>query len=491
MRRLPIRLRVTGAFALAMAAVLAGSGWYLYARLDSHLALALDRELQLRSQDLAALVRQPAASLAGDGGGRFIERGESYAQLIDRTGHVLDATRPLRAAPLLDPAELRAAQQRPLYTEREAVPGLDEPSRMLATPVSRAGHRLVLLVGATSQDNTDTLAAFRDELLITGPIALLLASFAGYLLAGLSLRQVESMRRRAAAISADNPGERLPVPPTGDELERLGRTLNEMLGRLEAALERERGFVADAGHELRTPLALLRTELEVAFRYGESPDELREAIRASAQEVDRLTQLAEDLLLIARFDRGRLPLQVETLDPAELLASVVNRFQWRAEATQRSLVCQTEPGAGLHGDRLRLEQALANLVDNALRHGRGEVRLALTRSNGSSELHVTDEGSGFAPAVLEHAFERFSRGDGGREGSGAGLGLAIVEAIAKAHGGQAHAANRRSGGADVWLELPGNAARARSAEQTKPDENLERDAQPREARERKSLQAHD
>jgi heavy metal sensor kinase len=491
MRRLPIRLRVTGAFALAMAAVLAGSGWFLYARLDSHLALALDRELQLRSQDLAALVRQPAASLAGDRGGRFIERGESYAQLIDRNGHVLDATRPLGAAPLLDPAELRAAEQRPLYTEREAVPGLDEPSRVLATPVSRAGERLVLLVGVTSQDNTETLAAFRDELLIAGPIALLLASLAGYLLAGLSLHQVESMRRRAAAISADNPGERLPVPPTGDELERLGRTLNEMLGRLEAALERERGFVADAGHELRTPLALLRTELELAFRYGESPDELREAIRASGQQVDRLTQLAEDLLLIARSDRGRLPLRVETLDPAELLASLVNRFQWRAEATQRSLVCQAEPGPRLHGDRLRLEQALANLVDNALRHGRGEVRLALTRSNGSSELHVTDEGPGFAPAVLEHAFERFSRGEGGREGSGAGLGLAIVEAIAQAHGGHAHAANRSSGGADVWLELPGNAAPTRSAEQTKSDETRERDAQPREARERTSLEAHD
>src|SRR2546423_6378256 len=124
-----------------------------------------------------------------------------------------------------------------------------------------------------------------------------LSSFAGYLLAGLSLRQVDAMRRRAAAISADSPGARLPVPPTGDELERLGETLNEMLGRLESALERERKFVADAGHELRTPLALLRTELELALRHGRSPEELREAIRTSSQEVDRLIQLAEDLLV--------------------------------------------------------------------------------------------------------------------------------------------------------------------------------------------------
>jgi signal transduction histidine kinase len=470
MSRLPIRVRVTAACALAMAAVLAGSGWFLYARLDAHLALALDRELQLRSQDLGILVRQPNASLAADSTGRFIERGESYAQLIDTNGHVVDATQRLGVRPLLGTVALRTARHRPLYADLHAVPGLDEPSRVLATSVTRGGRRLVLLVGATSQDNAETLAAFRDELLIAGPIALLLASLAGYLLAGLSLRQVDAMRRRAAAVSADNPGERLPVPPTGDELERLGSTLNEMLERLEGALEREREFVADAGHELRTPLALLRTELELALRYGESPAELREAIRASSQEVDRLTQLAEDLLLIARSDRDRLPLKLETLDPAELLASVVSRFQWRAEAAQRSLAAESEQDAGLCGDRLRLGQALANMVDNALRHGRGDVRLALTSSDGRIQLHVTDQGPGFPLRFLEHAFERFSRANRGREGSGAGLGLAIVETIAQAHEGNAHAANRATGGADVWLDLPSATPPAIDAQQRTPVE---------------------
>ena len=454
MSRLPIRVRITAAFAVAMAAVLAVSGWFLYARLDSHLALALDRELQLRSQDLATLVRQPNASLADDNTGRFIERGESYAELIDSDGRVVNATRPLGATLLLDAMQLRSARRKTIYADRSAIPGLDEPSRLLAAPVTRAGSRLVLVVGTTRQDNTETLAAFRDELLIAGPVALLLASLAGYLLAGLSLRQVDSMRRRAAAVSADNPGERLPVPRTGDELERLGETLNEMLRRLEAALEREREFVADAGHELRTPLALLRTELELALRYGESPEELREAIRASSQEVDRLTQLAEDLLLIARSDHGKLPLRIEAVDPADLLVSVISRFQWRAEAAQRSLACALESNARVSADRLRLEQALANMVDNALRHGQGDVRLAVTGSNGNMEFHVTDEGAGFPLQFLEHAFERFSRDDRGRERSGAGLGLAIVEAIAQAHGGEAHAANRPSGGADVWLVLP-------------------------------------
>ena len=437
-----------------MAAVFAGSGLFLYARLDSHLALALDRELQLRAQDLATLVRQPSASLASDSGGRFIESGESFAQLMDGRGRVLDATRTIGHVALLTPGDLRAAAKRPTYVDRSIVPGLNEPSRLLASPVERAGRRLVLVVGATRENDVETLASFRDELLVAGPIALVLASLAGYLLAGLSLRQVESMRRRAAAISAETPGERLPIPPTGDELERLGETLNAMLDRLEDALERERDFVADAGHELRTPLALLRTELELALRHAESPAELREAVRESSREVDRLTQLAEDLLLMARSDRGKLPLNVETLDSGELLTSVANRFQWRAEEAQRQLVSEVQPAAQINGDRLRLEQALANLVDNALRHGAGLVHLSVTTTNGSVELHVRDEGPGFAPQFLEQAFERFSRSQTGRAGRGVGLGLAIVRAIAEAHGGRAGAANSAHGGADVWLSLP-------------------------------------
>ena len=271
MSRLPIRARVTAAFALAMAVVLAGSGLFLYVRLGSHLSAALDRDLQLRAQDLAALVQQPRASLSAASGGRFIERGESYAQLVDASGRVLDATKPLGRARLLTPEQLRRTLGSPVFFDVGNITGLNEGSRVLASSVTRNGRRLVLVVGATRQDRAETLASFRRELLLAGPTALLLACLVGYLLAGLSLRQVESMRRRAAAISAETPGERLPVPPTGDELQRLGTTLNEMLDRLEGALDRERDFVADAGHELRTPLALLRTELELALRRPGAP----------------------------------------------------------------------------------------------------------------------------------------------------------------------------------------------------------------------------
>ena len=459
MSRLPIRLRVTAAFALAMAAVLAASGLFLYLRLDSHLALALDRELQLRSQDLAIVVSQPHASLASAGRGRFVEQGESYAQLLTPTGRVLDATRPLGRKPLLRPAELRAALREPIYADLKEVAGLNEPSRVLAGPVSRGGRSLVLLVGATRQNSAETLASFRNELLIAGPIALVLASLFGYFLAGLSLRQVESMRRRAAAISAETPGERLPVPPTGDELQRLGETLNQMLDRLEAGLERERDFVADAGHELRTPLALLRTELELAMRQARSEAELRTAVAAASKEAERLSRLAEDLLLIARYDRGRLPLRVEELAVDDLFATVISRFDWRAGAEGRPLRVQGAADVRVRGDRLRLEQALANLVDNALRYGGERIELAATADIDVVELHVRDNGAGFPPELLDRAFERFARADPARAAGGAGLGLSIVRAIAEAHGGSAHVANASPAGADAWVALPGSPKR--------------------------------
>ena len=459
MRRVPIRLRVAGAFAVAMAIVLAGTGWFLYMRLDSHLSLALDRGLRLRAQDLAELVREPGSTpLAHANGAPFVEEGEAFAQLLDDQGRVLDATRPLRSQALLSVPELRVALGRPTMSDRRSVPGLDEPARLLATPIRRHGERVVLIVGATRGDVTEALASLRDELLIAGPIALALASLAGYALAGLSLRAVESMRRRAAAISSETPGERLPVPTTGDEVERLGETLNEMLARLEAAFERERDFVADAGHELRTPLAFLRTELELALRHAQSREELRDAVRASSEEVDRLAQLADDLLLIARSDRGKLRLQLETIDASDLLNSVASRFEWRAQETGRLLRTVTNSPFVMRADRLRIEQALSNLVENALRHGDGAVRLSAASIDGLVELHVTDEGRGFPPQFLGQAFERFARADGARTGGSSGLGLSIVRVIAEAHGGSAHVANKASGGADAWITLPTSSA---------------------------------
>jgi signal transduction histidine kinase len=227
-----------------------------------------------------------------------------------------------------------------------------------------------------------------------------------------------------------------------------------MLARLDSALERERSFVADASHELRTPLALLKAELDVALRRPRSKEELEQALRSAAAETDRLSQLAEDLLVLARSDRGQLPLRAEPTSAQAIAARVAQRFAHRAQAVNRTIKVDASTEIELVADGRRVEQALGNLVDNALRHGGGAIRLAAAERNGAVELHVVDEGAGFPPEFLPHAFERFTRADEARTRGGSGLGLAIAQVIAKAHGGSAHAVNRDGAGADVWLSIP-------------------------------------
>lgn len=454
MRHLPIRLRVAAAFAAAMALVLAATGAFLYSRLGADMDRALDRDLRLRAQDLSIVVSDPGNSLAAESSSRLIEPGESFAQLLDPAGHVLDETRQLGTSSLLGGREAAAARRRDRFLDRSSVPGLDEPARLLAVPVQRAGRQLVLVVGATRENRAEALRGLRTELLIAGPAALVLATLLGYLLAGAGLRAVDAMRCRAAIISAERAHDRLPVPRTGDELQQLGQTLNAMLDRLEQALDRERGFVAEAGHELRTPLALLRAELDYALHYAETEAELRAALRQASQETDRLVQLAGDLLLLASSDQGQLPLRLERLPVSAVMESVRQRFAWRAESDGRLLVLDISDDPIIEADRLRLEQALGNLLENALRHGEGTVTLSAVSADGAVELHVRDQGSGFSPDFLSRAFERFTRAEQSRSGHGAGLGLAIVHAIAEAHRGQATAANDPQGGADVAIRLP-------------------------------------
>jgi signal transduction histidine kinase len=311
------------------------------------------------------------------------------------------------------------------------------------------------VVGSSLEDRDESLASLAAVLLIGGPIALLLASLAGYGAAAGALRPVEAMRRRAAEISADQPDERLPLGPANDELSRLGRTLNEMLDRLEAAIERERRFVDDASHELRTPLTLHKTELEIALRYGAGEEELRGAIAGAIGDIDRLIQLAEDLLVVARSEGGKLALRLEHVAVGELLEGVRERFSPRAASVGRPLRAEAQAGLVVDGDRLRLEQALTSMVDNALRYGSGEVRLRGVAVDTGIELHVSDRGPGFPPEFIGRAFERFATADQARGSSGSGLGLAIVATIARAHGGDVGAVNGAEGGADVWIALPG------------------------------------
>jgi heavy metal sensor kinase len=451
--RVPIRLRLTLAFAAAMAVVLAATGLFVYLRLGAALDRTIDHSLLGRADDVASLVRGAGSGLGQDGRNRLVDQEESFAQVLDRDGVILDSTPELDERRLLSASQLARAARGTIIVARPAFPDSDDPLRLVATPVQTDRGPVVVVVGATVEERREALETLLGQLLIGGPLALLVASLLGYLLAAAALRPVESMRREAEAVSATEPGRRLPLPAADDEVARLGTTLNTMLARLESALARERRFVSDASHELRTPLAALRTELELALRRERPKAELVVALGSAAEETERLSQLAEDLLVLARSDGAGLPVRRERLPAAKLLGDVRERYARRAAEAGRAIDVQADDRLQLDADRLRAEQAVGNLVENALRHGRGPILLVAERSADRVELHVRDHGPGFPPGFIDHAFDRFARGDPARQGHGAGLGLAIVDVIARAHGGAAHAANR-NGGADAWVEFP-------------------------------------
>jgi signal transduction histidine kinase len=438
--RLPIRLRLTLAFGVAMAAVLTAIGVFVYLRVGDALLTSVDQTLHSQSAEAISNVRRGEPRLTD----RDVSGGTTLAQLLAPDGRVLRSS-PIGLAPLLHAPLPRGSAYRSV--------SLHAPEgdwRLLA--VRSAGVPGVVVVARSLEPREESLSRLFRELLFAAPLGLLLACLAGYALASAALRPVEAMRRRAASVTAASPGQ-LPVPRSRDEISRLAETLNEMLDRLHSSLEHERRFVADASHELRTPLALLRTELDLALRRPRTADELEAALRSAAEETQRLSRLAEDLLLIARGDRSTLPLRREHVDVGEFLALVAERFAVRADSLGARV--DVEPSVlAVDADPDRLAQALGNLLDNALAHGGRSITLSARANGDVVELHVTDDGPGFPDEFLDRAFDRFSRADDARARGGAGLGLSIVALIGAAHGGGAAVRNLPHGGADAWIAVP-------------------------------------
>jgi two-component system OmpR family sensor kinase len=439
-RRLPVRVRVTAAFAVAMVLVLAGAGSFVYLRLKSDLNESVSAGLGARATAVLA-ANSPSAGAAGDSE-------EGFAQLLRPDGSVLDSAGGVRGRALSRAEVRRALVGERILVERK-VRGVEGTTRVLA----KAGRGAeVVTVGQSLQDRDDTLRNVVRSFALGGPIAVVFASLLGYALAAAGLLPVEAMRKRAQEVSLSRADERLPLPAARDEIRRLGETLNEMLDRLGRSFERERRFVADASHELRTPVSVIKAELEGALRAGGHDPHVREALVASVEECDHLAQLAEDLLIVARSSEGELPVRPERLELRELLDRVAARFTDRARERGRTISVDGDDEQSVYADELRLRQALGSLVDNALRYGQGEIVLRSHRAGRGQELEVSDQGEGFAPEFAERAFERFARGDLARTRDGSGLGLSIVRAIAEAHGGRAVVVP--GAGATVRLWLP-------------------------------------
>lgn len=445
MIRLPIRTRLTLLFGALAATLILLTGGLLFVRFRTDVTRMVHERLRAQANELRA------AASAGDlsAGARLIGSTGSFVQVVLRDGTILISSPGTIDRPFVDPAA--ALRLRTPTTARETVPTREgEIEADLYLLPTQAG---TIVVGSDVADTRESLNRLALLLGLGGAGLLLVTTGLAWMLAGAALRPIERMRAEAASIPARERGRRLSVPDTRDEVERLGATLNELLGRLEDAFERERRFVDDASHELRTPLANLRTELELALRRSRTPEELEGALRSAAEESERLGRLAEDLLVLARLDR--LPLRRERVDLAALVSDVAAAFAPRAESAGVRVVAEVADGCEVEADGDRLRQALGNLLDNALRYGAGEVRIGATASERDVAVAVEDQGEGFPEGFLDHAFEPFARPDAGRgqKGGGAGLGLAIVHAVAEAHGGSAHAENT-SAGAVVRLVLP-------------------------------------
>jgi two-component system, OmpR family, sensor kinase len=432
--RVPILVRLTATFALATLLVLTAAALFVGFRLGADLDERIDVSLERRSQAATAAYRDGAGmselALALE------DREESFVQLLTSTGAVIDTGGTL-VGPAIRPEEASRAEKGLPLIERE-LPGVDGRARLLVTAIQlRSGQPGVLVVGTSLNDRHDALSSVLTSFLLGGLASLFLASAIGYAVARTGLAPVEAMRSKARTISMSGSPELLPLPPARDQLRRLGETLNEMLHGLRDAFDRERRFVADASHELRTPLATVRLELENALD-AQTPDPDRQAaLLAAHTECLRLTRLADDLLVLARLDDGRVPLRRTRIDLAAALAPACEQYADHARAMGRRVELAVPAGLTVAADADRVSQLVTNLVDNALRHGTGTVTITAEVVPGGVELAVTDEGAGLPAEFVEHAFERFSQADPSRAGEGAGLGLALVAAIAVAHGGRA------------------------------------------------------
>ena len=446
---MPIRTRLTLVAAGLVAIVIAAAGAFVYLRLQTDLLHAVDVGLRSRADALLETNGVLVASVTP----ALIESDEAFAQAIAPDGTVLASSGGIEDAPLL--TGRLTVRSTPVFVETEVRTSEGEviPARIL---VVDGGDGQMFLVGASLDDRDEALAQLLAAMAIGGPIALAVVVGVIWLVVGAALRPVEWMRSEASAISTSEPGRRLSIPDTGDELARLADTLNAMLERLEEANERERRLVDDASHELRTPLSNLKAEIDLALRRSRTVEELERALASASEETDRLSRLAEDLLVLARADRGRLPVRREPVVVADLVGAVIAPFEVPAGERRVGIDVAVDDDLRADLDAVRIRQALGNLLDNALRQtppgGRVTVRAA--KDDGSVRLEVRDSGPGFPEAFLPIAFEPFARPHQGRsrpEG-GAGLGLAIVRAIAEAHGGRAEASN--IGGGVVVLTIP-------------------------------------
>ncbi|MFD6613243.1 sensor histidine kinase [Micromonospora chalcea] len=455
--RLGLRARLLALGVLGLAVGFAFGGTLLVGALGWTLQRSVDEEA-LRTADAVALLTAEDAlpdplPVAG---------GQLRVQVVDAQGRIraasIDAD---RLVPMLGPGDLRPGQRQRLVVDGRRV-GMPGPVRVVTVPAGTPQEPRTVLVAKSLTDVRHSLRVVRNLLLVGFPLLVAGLGVVAWRVVGATLRPVEQLRSGAAEITGRAGAERLPVPAGQDEIHRLAVTLNDMLDRLAASRDRQRAFVADAAHELRSPLTNMRTELEVARRLGDDTDWPAVADDLLA-DTERLSRLVDDLLLLARLDeQDARPAPVGPVELGELLRAVAARYP----SPPLRLTLPDGP-LWVEGDAGELRRVLVNLVDNALRHTRTGVELAVSGPDGAYHLvTVTDDGPGIPAADRERVFARFTRLDDARarDAGGAGLGLAIVRELVRRAGGAVELTDATPGAA-----APGLRATVRLPALAEPD----------------------
>lgn len=437
-----MRVRITVVATIVVAVALGLAGLALVWAQERTLTASLEESLESDAADLAG--RLDAGTLDLDEPLVVSGDDDAFAQVVGTGGQVLGASTVAPAEPLAP----RAPDG--VVVDERSVAGLDEGTYLV---VSRPAGDAVVHVGAPLDDIGESVRTLVQSLVLTAPVVIGLLGLLVWLLVGRTLRPVEAIRAEVGEIGATDLHRRVPVPGTGDEVADLARTMNEMLDRIEHGVERQRRFIDDASHELRSPLTRIRSELEVDLAHPTGADP-QATHRSVLDEVDGLQALVDDLLLLARRDAGGpRPDQLVELD--ELVVEEVHRAAGAPGEGPAVSAGPVEP-ATVRGDPGQLGRVVRNLLDNAVRHAARSVAVALHVDRGEAVLVVSDDGAGIPAERADEAFERFTRLDEARaaDDGGTGLGLAIVRDVVDGHGGSVTIDPEHRGGARLVVRLP-------------------------------------